>query len=297
VLTVFVLRQSRIANPLIDLPLLRERAFAGSVGANLVTIVSVSALSLAFSQYFQDVRGWSPLSAGLALLAGPVGAMIGGPSSAAMIAWVGRARTTAIGLGLMAVSMVGFTWVGVHTAYWVIAPAVVLNGIGMGFIFGVTQDTMLATAPKERAGAAAAIGETAMELGGGLGIAVLGSVLAGAYRGGLRLPAGLPEQAATAAHQNVGSAMAAGAALPAPQGPALVSTAQQAFVHGIHVSTMIGACILAVGAVAALYALRGVPAVIEDPQSERSESEWSDSERSDSERGEEVAESPLPMAG
>jgi DHA2 family multidrug resistance protein-like MFS transporter len=60
---------------------------------------------------------------------------------------------------------------------------------------------------------------------------------------------------------------------------------------------MIGACILAVGAVAALYALRGVPAVIEDPQSERSESEWSDSERSDSERGEEVAESPLPMAG
>jgi DHA2 family multidrug resistance protein-like MFS transporter len=157
----------------------------------------------------------------------------------------------------------------------------------MGFIFGVTQDTMLATAPKERAGAAAAIGETAMELGGGLGIAVLGSVLAGAYRGGLRLPAGLPEQAVAAAHQNVGSAMAAGAALPAPQGPALVGTAQQAFVHGIHVSTMIGACILAVGAVAALHALRGVPAVIEDPESQRSGSR----------RGEEVAESPLPSVG
>ncbi|WP_063770741.1 MFS transporter [Streptacidiphilus carbonis] len=306
VLTVFVLRQSRIANPLIDLPLLRERAFAGSVGANLVTIVSVSALSLAFSQYFQDVRGWSPLSAGLALLAGPVGAMIGGPSSAAMIAGVGRARTTAIGLGLMTVSMVGLSSIGVSTAYWVIAPIVVVNGIGMGFIFGVTQDTMLATAPKERAGAAAAIGETAMELGGGLGIAVLGSVLAGAYRGGLHLPAGLPEQAVAAAHQSVGGAMATGAALPAPQGPALVSTAQNAFVHGIHISTLIGACILAVGAVASLYALRGVPAVIEDPEAEGPDSEESGSVRSGSvrsesvrsgfRRGEEVAEIPLPIA-
>ncbi|MHA6761682.1 MFS transporter [Streptacidiphilus sp. PAMC 29251] len=265
-LLCFGLRQSRIANPLIDLPLLRNRAFAGSVGANLVTIVSVSALALAFSQYFQDVRGWSPMQAGLATLAGPLGAMIGGPSCAALIHWAGRARTTALGLGLMAVSMVGMSTVGISTDYWVLAPIVLVNGIGMGFIFGVTMDTMMATAPKERAGGAAAIGETAMELGGGLGIAILGSVLASSYRGALHLPAGLSSSVVAAAHQNVGGATLAGRALPAPQGPELLHTAQQAFVHGLHVSSLIGGGICAVGAVAALFALRGVPKVIEDPE-------------------------------
>jgi DHA2 family multidrug resistance protein-like MFS transporter len=261
---VFGLRQSRIGNPLIDLPLLRNRAFAGSVGANLVTIVSVSALSLAFSQYFQDVRGWSPLTAGLAMLAGPVGAMIGGPSCALLINLIGRARTTSLGLGLMTVSMVCLSWVGIGTDYWVLAPVIVLNGLAMGFIFGVTMDTMMATAPKERAGGAAAIGETAMELGGGLGIAVLGSILAGGYRGALHLPVGLPAATAEAAHQSVGGAIAAGRALPGAQGGELAHTAEQAFVHGMHLASGIGAGILAVGAVAVLFALRGVPKVIED---------------------------------
>ena len=265
-LLLFGLRQVRIPNPLIDLPLLRNRAFAGSVGANLVTIISVSALALAFSQYFQDVRGWSPLTAGLATLAGPVGAMIGGPSCAAMINLVGRARTTALGLGLMAASMVGMSAVGAGTDYWVLAPIVLVNGIGMGFVFGVTTDTMLATAPKERAGGAAAIGETAMELGGGLGIAVLGSVLASGYRGALHLPAGLPADVAAGARQNVGGATTAGRALPAPQGPELLRTAQDAFVHALHLSTLVGAGICAVGAVGTLFALRRVPKVIEDAE-------------------------------
>ncbi|MFC1431173.1 MFS transporter [Streptacidiphilus sp. N1-3] len=268
-LLAFGLRQSRIANPLIDLPLLRNRAFAGSVGANLVTIVSVSALALAFSQYFQDVRGWSPMTAGLATLAGPLGAMIGGPSCAAMINRLGRARTTALGLGLMAVSMVGMSTIGVSTGYWVMAPIILVNGTGMGFVFGVTMDTMMATAPKERAGGAAAIGETAMELGGGLGIAVLGSILAGGYRGALHLPSGLTSSVAAAAHQNIGGAAAAGRALPAPQGPELLRTAQDAFVHGLHLSTLIGAAICAAGAVATLFALREVPKVIEEQTPEQ----------------------------
>ena len=267
-LVLFGLRQNRIANPLIDLPLLRNRAFAGSLGANLVTILSVSALSLSFSQYFQDVRGWTPLGTGLALLAGPVGAMIGGPCCMLVINRIGRARTVALGLGLMAVSMFCFSLIRVHTGYLVMCPVVVLNGMGMGFIFGTTTDTMLATAPKERAGGAAAIGETAMEIGGGLGIAILGSILTAGYRSGLHLPAGISPAAVAAAHQTVGGAMAAGAALPAPQGPALIATAQQAFVHGMNIATLIGAVLLTAGALSALFALRGVPAVITDGDDE-----------------------------
>jgi EmrB/QacA subfamily drug resistance transporter len=267
-LLLFGLRQNRISNPLIDLPLLRNRAFAGSLGANLVTILSVSALSLAFSQYFQDVRGWTPLGTGLALLAGPAGAMIGGPCCMLVINRIGRARTVALGLGLMAVSMVCFSLIGVHTAYLVMCPAVVVNGAGMGLIFGTTTDTMLATAPKERAGSAAAIGETAMEIGGGLGIAVLGSILTASYRSALHLPAGLAPATAAAARETVGGATTAGAALPAPQGPALVTAAQQGFVHGMTVAVLIGAVLLAIGSLTTLFALRGVPAVIPDPEAD-----------------------------
>ena len=265
-LALFGLRQARVRHPLIDLPLLRDRAFAGSVGANLVAILSVSALSLAFSQYFQDVRGWSPLDAGLALLAGPAGAMAGGPWCAAAVNRIGRARTVALGLGLMAVGLACLSLIGVHTGYGLIAPAVAVNGAGMGLVFGTTADTMLATAPKERAGAAAAIGETAMEIGGGLGIAVLGTVLTACYRSGLQLPAGLPVAAAAGARQTVGGAVAAAGSLPAPQGPALLAAAGHAFVHGVSVATALGAGLLACGAVAALFVLRGVPAVIADPQ-------------------------------
>ncbi|QMU76260.1 MFS transporter [Streptacidiphilus sp. PB12-B1b] len=264
-LLLFGLRQARIAHPLIDLPLLRSRAFAGSLGANVVAILSVSALSLAFSQYFQDVRGWSPLQTGLALLAGPAGAMIGGPCCALVIGRIGRARTVALGLGLMAAGMVCFSLIGPHTGYAVLAPAVVVNGIGMGLVFGTTNDTMMASAPKERAGGAAAIGETAMEIGGGLGIAVLGSVLTACYRSGLHLPAGVGPAAASAARQTVGGATAAGAAVPAPQGAELIAAARHAFVHAMNLTTLIGAVLLALGAAATLFALRGVPAVIADP--------------------------------
>jgi EmrB/QacA subfamily drug resistance transporter len=263
-LVLFGRRQARAAHPLIDLPLLRNPAFAGSVGANLVAILSVSALALAFSQYFQDVRGWSPLEAGLALLAGPAGAMIGGPASAALIARTGRARTVALGLGLMAASMVCLSLIAVHTGYGLIAPMVAVNGAGMGLIFGTTTDTMMATAPKERAGAAAAIGETAMEIGGGLGIAVLGTVLTAGYRSGLHLPVGLPAAAASSAHQTVGGAVAVARALSAPRGPALLAAAGHAYVHSMNVTTALGAALLACGAVAALFVLRGVPAVITD---------------------------------
>ena len=275
-LVLFALRQNRIANPLIDLPLLRNRAFAGSLGANLVTILALSALSLAFSQYFQDVRGWPPLSAGLALLPGPLGAMIGGPLCVLVITRIGRAGTTALGLALMAVSMFWFARIGVHTAYLDMAPAVLLNGAGIGLVFGTTNDTMLATAPKERAGGAAAIGETAMELGGGLGVAILGSVLAATFRSGLRLPAGLTPTVAATARQSVGAAMGAGSGLPAPQGPALVATAQQAFTHGLQVTTAIGGVVLVAGAVLALVALRGVPAQIVDIEASTAQADGAD---------------------
>ncbi|NUS57339.1 MAG: MFS transporter, partial [Streptomycetaceae bacterium] len=103
---LFVRRQSRVASPLIDLALFRERAFAGSIAANAFAMFALVAQSLIFAQYFQSVLGWSPLKAGLAGLPGAVAAMAGGALAAALITRIGRGNTVALGL---LVSSAGFS--------------------------------------------------------------------------------------------------------------------------------------------------------------------------------------------
>ncbi|MFD0329708.1 MFS transporter [Streptacidiphilus monticola] len=213
-LALFVRRQQRIPNPLLDLRLFRAPAFTGSIAANLFTIVALSAQSLAFSLYFQDVRGYDPMGTGFALLLGPAGAVVSGPLTPLAIQKLGRARTAGLGLALMSLSCCGYLLVGAGTDYWLLALPMLVSGAGIGFTMGVTSDTVLASAPKEKAGVAGAVGETAMELGGALGIAVLGSVLTAGYRGDLRLPAGLPSAAADAAHESLAGAVGAAASLP-----------------------------------------------------------------------------------
>ncbi|WP_063774102.1 MFS transporter [Streptacidiphilus rugosus] len=207
-LVAFVARQRRIANPLVDVALLRDRGFSGAIGANTLSIFALAAQSLAASLYFQDVRGYSPMGTGFALLLGPLGAMVTGPLCPVAVKALGRARSVGVGLALMAVSCFGYVLVGVDTNYWVMGGVMFVSGLGIGLVFGISSDTMLASTPKERAGAASAVESTGTELGGALGIAVLGSLLTAVYRDRLQLPAGLPAQAAASAHESVGGAVA-----------------------------------------------------------------------------------------
>ncbi|MDX2703094.1 MFS transporter [Streptomyces sp. PA03-6a] len=268
-LVLFARRQVRVEEPLIDLRLFRNPAFSGAVGANLVMIFASSTLSLAFSLYFQVVRGWSPFTAGLALLPGPLAAAFAAPPATALIPRLGRARVVALGLVLLAASTAVLGRLSTPgTPYWELLAPLVANGAGIILIVSVTNDTILASAPKERTGAAAAVSETAMEMGGSLGIAVLGSLLGAVYRDALALPAGLPAGAADAARESVGGAAEAAARVPGADGAALLAAAKDAFCHSVQVTTVVGAALLAVGAVVALYALRGVPAQIADPEAE-----------------------------
>ncbi|WP_079175971.1 MFS transporter [Actinacidiphila rubida] len=265
-LAAFFRRQTRIAEPLLELRLFRNAAFSGAIGANVVTMFTSSTLSLGFSLYFQVVRGWSPLTAGLALLPGPLSAAFAAPLCAVLIARIGRARTVAIGLALMAVSTVGLGMSGAHTGYAHLLPLLVLNGVGIIFTFSVTADTILASAPRTRTGAAAAISETAMELGGALGIAVLGSVLSAFYRSDLTLPEGLSGAQVSAARESVSGGVLTGAQVAGSTGQHVADAARQAFLDSLHATTVIAGAIMALGAAAALVSLRNVPAVLPEPQ-------------------------------
>ncbi len=263
-LVVFVLRQTRLAEPLIDVRLFRRRAFTASVGATLITLFATLAVSLLFAQYFQLVVGWSPLIAGLAALPGGLAGGVGGALSGSLVHRWGRGPVVALGLAMVAIGLAMLFGLRVTVNYPYLLVAMIVQGAGMGFTFSVTNDTVLASVPKERAGAASAISETAAEIGGALGIAVLGSVTTAVYRGDLKLPAGLPADITAQARDTLGGALQAAAALPGDAAGAVIRTARDSFVHGIQVTGLAGSAILVCLAVAALFALRGVPKVIPD---------------------------------
>ncbi|WP_225845029.1 MFS transporter [Streptomyces sp. HPF1205] len=262
-MVAFLRRQTKVAEPLLELRLFRNPAFSGAIASNVVTMFTSSTLSLGCSLYFQVVRGWSPLTAGLALLPGPLSAAFAAPVSALLIPRIGRARTVALGLTLMAVSTAGIGTVTPHTSYWQLLPLIVVNGVGVIFTFAVTSDSILASVPMTRTGAAAAISETAMELGGALGIAILGSVLSAFYRSDLRLPGGLTADQTAAARESVTGGVQTGAGLPGTVGHTVIDAARVAFTDGFQPTMLIAGSLMLAGAVAALISLRNVPAVLD----------------------------------
>lgn len=129
-------------------------------------------------------------------------------------------------------------------------------GVGAGFSFTVTADVILSSVPKEQAGSASAVSETAYELGAALGIALLGSIVTGVYRG-FHTPVGVPAETANAAHESLGGAVEAAGGIPGHQAAELVAAAQEAFVHGLRIAAGAGAAVLLATSVVAWFLLRG----------------------------------------
>ncbi|WP_030214737.1 MFS transporter [Streptomyces bikiniensis] len=255
-LTWFVRRQLTLPAPLLDMRLFRHRGFSGAVLADLLTILGLSGLVFFLSQFFQLVQGRQPLEAGLAELPAAVGAVTAG-----LVAGVAARRfsvrsVVTAGLAAVGLSLAVLTGLDQHTGYPLLGAALLVVGIGAGFAFTVTADVILSSVPKEQAGSASAVSETAYELGAALGIAVLGSIVTGVYRG-FTVPAGVPSDVASAAHESLGGAVEASASLAPQTATALVSAGQEAFVDGLRIAAGVGAAVLLATAVAAWFLLRG----------------------------------------
>ncbi|UGQ14202.1 MFS transporter [Yinghuangia sp. ASG 101] len=264
---LFIRRQRRLADPLIDVALFRRKAFTGAVLANLFSMFALVAQSLLFAQYFQLVLGWSPLKAGLAGLPGGVCAMIGGGLAAPLITALGRARVVGLGMTVAATGFCLYTLSGASSNYPLLVVGMVPCALGMGMAMTVTSDTILAAVPKDRAGGASAISETATELGGALGMAVLGSILNAVYRGSVSVPADVPRGSRGAVEDSVGAALHAAASMPADVAGRVVDAARDAFVHGMHIALLTSGALTLLAGVTGTVLLRGVPKVLDDEDS------------------------------
>ncbi|MFF8846024.1 MFS transporter [Streptomyces sp. NPDC015127] len=252
----FVRRQLTLPAPLLDMRLFRHRGFSGAVLADLLTILGLSGLVFFLSQFLQLVQGRQPFEAGLAELPAALGAVATGLVAGTVARRFSVRAVVAGGLAAVGLALAALTFLGQSTGYPLLGAALLVVGAGAGFSFTVTADVILSSVPKEQAGAASAVSETAYELGAALGIALLGSVLTGVYSG-FATPAGVPAATASAAHESLGGAVEAAAGLPHGEAAALLGAAQEAFVDGLRTAAGVGAAVLLATAVAAWFLLRG----------------------------------------
>ncbi|MFJ8039434.1 MFS transporter [Kitasatospora sp. NPDC096147] len=255
-LTVFVRRQLRLESPLLDVRLFVDPRFTAAVLSSLASLIGLSGVIFFMSQYLQLVRGYSPLTAGLAELPAFVGAVVGGLLTAKLARRAGVRATLAGGLLAMGAGIAVFGWVSQGSPYLLLGAAFLTAGAAEGIVYTLSADLVLTAAPPEKAGAASAVSETAYELGTALGIALLGSVVTAIYAGSLVLPAGT-EALATEAGQSIGNAVQAASTLPAELGDQLTAAARTAFVHGMNVAAFAAAALLLAAALFGWWKLRG----------------------------------------
>jgi DHA2 family multidrug resistance protein-like MFS transporter len=259
---VFVIRQTRLDDPLIDVGLFRAPSFSASLAVYTLGILVLFGAFLFIYQYLQLVVGLSPLRAGLWTLPSFVGFIVGSMLAPIVVRWIRPALVMAGGLLLGAV---GFVVLAQVTADTGVAPVVVSSlifSLGMGPLFTLTNDLIIGSAPPERAGAASGISETGAELGGALSIAILGTLGTAVYRNEIAIPAGVPPEDATAARDTFGGAFDAAAGLPDALANDLMLAASVAFTRGMEVAALTSAAIAVVAAVvAAVFLWRlGMPA-------------------------------------
>ncbi|MDQ3916534.1 MAG: MFS transporter [Actinomycetota bacterium] len=244
----FVRRQTRLEDPLIDLRLFRIPAFSVSVMSNTLTGFIAFGTFLFVAQYLQLVVGLTPLNAGLWSLPSSLAVIAGSMLAPKVSRLVRPAFGVAGGLLLAAAGLSVLTQVGATSGLATVVTGTVVFSLGLGPVFILATDLIVGTAPAERAGAASAISETGAELGGALGIALLGSIGTAVYRGGVTdaLPPDVPLAAAEAARDTLGGALAVAQELPGDVGQGLAGAALDAFAQGLHISATAGA-VIAVG--------------------------------------------------
>ncbi|MER5611600.1 MFS transporter [Streptomyces sp. NPDC002215] len=270
-LVVFVRRQKRRTHPLIDMGLFTRPAFSTAVGCIVIAMLALVGLELIAVQYLQLVLGLSPLQTGLRLLPLTFAAMAAGATGSYTLRRIGPRRMVGWGFVLTAVSVLILTSMGQHDRPALLTAAFVALGFGLQSTLFGAYESMLSEAPADRAGGAAAIGETSYQLGAGMGIALLGSVMNAAYAPGLsKLPeAGVPAGARAAAAHSLGEAYQVADRLGGPLGAVLRSTARNSFITGLHVTLLVSAALLLAGALAALRLPRAMdcPApVLDEPE-------------------------------
>lgn len=251
---LFVRRQRRLPEPLLDLTLFRTRAFSVALSVLLAGLVGVGGSMFLVTQYLQLVEGLSPFVAGL-WMGPPALAMFAAAIGAPLIAR--RVRPGYVMGGTLAISLVGYALLATVGLDGEVTVAIgfAFVYLGLGAIAALGTDMVVGAAPPAKSGSAASLSETVQELGIALGVALLGSLTAAVYRARVSVPDGLTDDAAHAVGDSLSGAILFADRLPA----GAVEDAQRAFTGGLNVSSIVAGAVIAAVTVLCLWMLRHVP--------------------------------------
>jgi DHA2 family integral membrane protein (MFS transporter) len=257
VLALFVVFEKRSDHPSLDVTYFRSKVFSAAITAIALVFFALMGVTFFSVFYTQSIRGYSPLESGVLLLPLAAAQMIFAPRARLLVDRFGNKATTTGGLLVVAATLAAFAGFETDTPIWVLEVVFFLMGTGTAHIMTPTSVVIMQALPREKAGSASALSNTFRQVGGALGIAVLGSVLSTTYRDGIRdklslLPAGVRHTAGESIEATLGVAAKLG-----PNGKALVAPAGQAFLHAMHVTALCGAGVAVLGAIVVALFLPG----------------------------------------
>ncbi|ANE78867.1 MFS transporter [Mycobacterium adipatum] len=253
---LFVRRQNRRPIPMLDMELFRYGPFTSSVLANFLSIVGLIGFIFFVSQHLQLVLGLSPLEAGLVTLPGAVVSMIAGISVVKAAKRFSAQTLIVFGLVFVAAGFILILLFRHDLSVAAIIVSFIVLELGVGVSQTISNDTIVASVPAAKAGAASAVSETAYELGAVVGAATLGTIFTAFYRANVQVPDGLtPAQAGDAA-ESIGGATAVAGELPAPIAEKLLASAHTAFDSGIAPTATLAATLVLAAAVIVIVAFR-----------------------------------------
>ncbi|WP_055489739.1 MFS transporter [Streptomyces sp. TP-A0356] len=267
VLAFFVVYEKRSDHPSIDVTYFANKVFSAAIAAIALVFFALMGVTFFSVFYTQSVRGYSPLQTGLLMLPLAAAQMIFAPRARLLVDRFGNRATTTAGMVIIAAMLAAFAALKADTPIWVLEVVFFLMGTGMAHIMTPTSVVIMQALPREKAGSASALSNTFRQVGGALGIAVLGSVLSTSYRNGIQdklslLPAGVRHTAGESIEATLGVAAKLG-----PHGKALVAPANDAFLHAMHVTALCGAGVAVLGAIVVALFLPGkAPAPQEDKE-------------------------------
>jgi EmrB/QacA subfamily drug resistance transporter len=264
-LVAFISWERRAREPMIDVGLFGNPRFTAASGSVTIAFFSLSGYIFLITQYFQFLKGYSPLSTGVRLL--PVAASVAITSVAGtkLAVRVGTKLVVAVGSLSLAGGLVWTASASTSTHYLEIVGVMVLVGAGIGLTSAPATEAILGVVPKEKAGIGSAINDATRVLGGTLGVAVIGSVYASLYASRLtaRLPAALPTPLAHVAHDSVGAALIVAGRLAHAGLPGIAAgvhdAASSAFFHGFRAGVIVAAAVSVAGAAIAGFVLPAQP--------------------------------------
>jgi EmrB/QacA subfamily drug resistance transporter len=273
-LGLFTWWELRIPNPLIDLRVFAVRAFSAAAASVTVIFFALFGSLFVLTQYLQLVHGYSPLSAGVRALPFAIAMAAVSPVSTILVGRLGSRLVIPAGIVLMGGGLLDLSTAGVHTSYPPLAVAVAIMGAGMGLVMAPASTTIMTTVPAHQAGAGSAINDTIREVGGALGIAIVGSLAENVYRsklGSALATAHVPQPVSHLATSSVAAADIAGRHLGGASGAQLTAAAHTAFTTAMATGMRVSAVVALVAAIGVAFALpaRKRPDAVAHPGSAR----------------------------